>query len=176
MSAWPELDGSPSRQVTRFHATAAASPAPITSVASDGATVDDAADRVGDRGADEQRPEQVEDRGQHDRLQRRRGPRGDERGDRVRCVVQPVGHREADREQDRDDEPRVHCGGLYGRSLHANRQTATRGCGKFVFLDAADDPLVIGRDRADVAARPFALGSLSRLASGPDPFARVDAE
>ena len=39
MSACPELDGSPRRQVTRFHASAAASPAPITSVAADGATV-----------------------------------------------------------------------------------------------------------------------------------------
>jgi hypothetical protein len=90
--------------------------------------------------------------------------------------VQPIGHREPSREHDRDDEPSIHCGGLYGRSLHANQQAATRGRGKFVFLEAADDPLVIGRDQADGAARPFALGSLSRLASGPYPFARVDAE
>ena len=38
-SAWPELDGSPRRHVTRFQATAAAIPAPITSVASEGVTV-----------------------------------------------------------------------------------------------------------------------------------------
>jgi hypothetical protein len=38
-SAWPELDGSPNRQVIRFQATAAASPAAVTSVNTDASTV-----------------------------------------------------------------------------------------------------------------------------------------
>ena len=37
--AWPELDGRPSRQVSRFQVTAAARPEPITSTAPAGATV-----------------------------------------------------------------------------------------------------------------------------------------
>ena len=61
-SAWPELDGRPSRQVIRFQVTAAARPAPITSTVDVRRDGDDAADRVGDRGAEEQRPEHVEHR------------------------------------------------------------------------------------------------------------------
>ena len=38
-SAWPELDGRPSRQVTKFQVTAAARPAPITSTVTSGGTV-----------------------------------------------------------------------------------------------------------------------------------------
>ena len=38
-SACPELDGRPSRQVTRFQVTAAARPAPITSTVTSGGTV-----------------------------------------------------------------------------------------------------------------------------------------
>ena len=58
---------------------------------------DDTSDRVGDRCAEEQRPEQVEHRGEQDRLKRRRGPRGYERGDRVGRVVEPVRDGETDR-------------------------------------------------------------------------------
>ena len=97
--AWPELDGSPSRQVTRFQVTAAARPEPITSIATDGRDGDDAADRVGDRRAEEQRAQQVEDRGQDDRLRGPRGPRSDQRRDRVGGVVQAVRDREGEREE-----------------------------------------------------------------------------
>ena len=61
-SAWPELDGSPSAQVTAFHATAASSPAPMTSTPDAPADGDDPADRVGDRGADDERPSRLKQR------------------------------------------------------------------------------------------------------------------
>ena len=47
-----------------FQAIAASRPAPITAIAAAGADGHDAADRVGHRGPDQQRPEQVEDRRQ----------------------------------------------------------------------------------------------------------------
>ena len=82
---------------------------------------DDAADRVGDGCAEEQRAEEVEHRREQDRLQRRRGPRGDQRGDRVGCVVEPVRDGEPDREQHRD-----HKLGLHGRTI---RSAARNRCG-----------------------------------------------
>ena len=57
-SAWPELDGSPSHQVSAFHATAASSPARDHGDRRRAVDRDDAADRVRDRRADEQRSEQ----------------------------------------------------------------------------------------------------------------------
>ncbi len=62
----------------------------------------------GDGRADQQRAEQVEDRREHDALQRGRRAGRDERGDRVRRVVDPVGEREREREQHREQEPRLH--------------------------------------------------------------------
>ena len=91
-----------------FHVTAASSPAPITSIAVAGADGDDAADRVGDRGPEEQRPEQVEHRGQHDACSGARRARGHEGRDRVRCIVEPVGEREQDREHQGDGDVHVH--------------------------------------------------------------------
>ena len=71
-SAWPELDGSPSPQVARFQSAAASTPAPMISTPDVTAAGDDAADRVGHGGADEQRAEQVADRRHDDGLQRPR--------------------------------------------------------------------------------------------------------
>ena len=68
----------------------------------------DSSDRVRDGGAHQQRAQQVEDRREDDRLRRPRGAGGHQRRDRVRGVVQPVGDREAEREEDRDRESCVH--------------------------------------------------------------------
>ena len=62
-------EGSPHRQVTRFQITAAVRAAPTTITVCAGA-VHDAGDRVGHRRPQQQRAEQVADRGQEDRRSR----------------------------------------------------------------------------------------------------------
>ena len=94
-SAWLELDGRPRRQATRFQMTAPLRPAPMTATAWSGVDRHHRADRVGDGGPDEQRPEEVEHGGEEDGRERARGARGDQGRDRVRGVEEPVRHAEA---------------------------------------------------------------------------------
>ena len=107
-SAWPELDGSPSAHAPTFQITAEASAIAITRFAADGIDRHDSTDRVGDRGAEQQRPEQVEDRREHDRLLGARAARRHQSSDRVRGVVEAVRYRERRGERDGDDEARIH--------------------------------------------------------------------
>ena len=90
----------------------------------------DAADRVGHRGPDDERAEQIEDRRQQRGLQRPGGARRHERRDRVRGVVDPVGEREQDRERHGETESGVHGTQPAGRSarvmVHAPVRTGVR--------------------------------------------------
>ena len=111
-SACPELDGRPSAPGDDVPGHRRGQAGADHRRRFGGRDGDDAADRVGDRGAEQQRAEQVEDRGEQDRLQRPRGARGDQRGDRVGGVVQPVRDGERERKDDRDDERGVHDRGV----------------------------------------------------------------
>ena len=103
-SACAELEGSPRHQVRRFQSVAARTPDADHRDRLRRGDRDDPGDRVGHRGADQQRAEHVEDRGEGDRLPGPRAPRRDERRDRVGGVVEPVGQREGDREGDGEAE------------------------------------------------------------------------
>ena len=80
---------------------------------------DDAADRVRDRCADEQRSERVEHGGEQQRLGWAGHAGRHERRDRVRGVVDAVGERECEHEQQRDPEAEVHRASSAGASASA---------------------------------------------------------
>jgi hypothetical protein len=80
---------------------------------------DDAADGVGDRRADEQRPQRVEDGGEQQRLGGAGHAGRHERRDRVRGVVHAVGEREREHEQQRDPEAEVQRASSAGASASA---------------------------------------------------------
>ena len=102
ISAWLELEGSPTNQVMRFHVIAPTSPA-STMFERDRVLVDDPLrDRRRDRDRDE-RAGEVEHGRARDRRARAQRTRRDARRDRVGGVVEAVG--EVEEQRDRDDGP-----------------------------------------------------------------------
>ena len=92
---------------------AAARPEPITAIASDGETVTIPPIVSATAAPSSKWAQQVEERGQDDRLRGPGGTGSHQGRDCVRGVVEPVGHREAQSEEDRDHEPRVHSATLW---------------------------------------------------------------
>ena len=87
---------------------AAARPDPITAIASEGETVTIPPIVSATAAAKQKWTQQVEEGGHDDRLRGPRGTGSHQGRDCIRGVVEPVGHREAQSEEDRDHEPRVH--------------------------------------------------------------------
>ena len=89
-SACDELVGSPKYHVIRFQMIAPMSPARITENVTTSRSTIPEPDRLGDGGAEEERRDEVEERGPGDRLARREHARGDDGGNRIGGVVKAV--------------------------------------------------------------------------------------
>ena len=107
-SACPELDGRPRCQVMTFHVTAPVSAAPRTGITSFEGTVTMPAIVLATAVPSSSGPTTLPHRGEHHGLARAGRSGRDQRGDRVRRIVNPVRERERQRHRDRDDEPCVH--------------------------------------------------------------------
>ena len=80
----------------------------MTATALSGSTVTIPGHGVGHRSAEQERAEQVGDRGHEDGRERPRCTRGDQRGDGVGGIVEAVREREGERHRDGCDEDDVH--------------------------------------------------------------------
>ena len=95
-------------QVMQFHTTAPVSAAPSTAITSSFGTVTMPATVSATARAEQERADDLADRGQQHRAARAGGPRGHQRGDRVRRVVDAVGEREGERHRHRHHESGTH--------------------------------------------------------------------
>ena len=92
---------------------AAARPEPITAIASDGETVTIPPIVSATAAPSSKRAQQIEERGHDDCLRGPSGTGSHQGRDGVRGVVETIGHREAQGEEDRYHEPRVHSATLW---------------------------------------------------------------
>ena len=98
----------PRYQVMTFQSTAPVRPAPMTATAMSGIDRHDPGYRVGDRSTEQERAEQVRDRGHEDGRQRPRRACGHERGDGVGRIMKAIREREGECHRDGGDEDDIH--------------------------------------------------------------------
>ena len=97
----------------RFQAVAAARPEPITAIASDGETVTIPPIVSATAAPSSNGPRRLKNAARTIACEGRAARVGRQRRDCVRGVVEPIGHRKAQSEEDRNREPRVHSATLW---------------------------------------------------------------